>query len=88
MSQVMRKAACRIKICKTKAQIRCAVTVQLINAFVFATQIVQYLFILNQTLQASSHILNSPVYVQPGWKPRRQGFSPYASSVKIWKISV
>ena len=33
---------------KTKTQISCAVTAQLISAFVFATQIVQYLFLLNQ----------------------------------------
>ena len=45
--------------------------VQLISAFVFTTQIVQYLFILNQNLQASCHLLwlYSSVCVQPGWKP-------------------
>ena len=33
---------------KTKAQISCSVTVQLIRAFVFATKIVQSLYFLNQ----------------------------------------
>ena len=32
---------------KTKAQISCAVTTQLISAFVFATQIVLFLFFIN-----------------------------------------
>ena len=38
---------------KTKAQISCAVTVQLISAFVFATWILQYLIFLKPKLQAS-----------------------------------
>ena len=36
---------------KTKQQISCAVTAQLISAFVFATRIVQFLFFLNQKLK-------------------------------------
>ena len=50
--------------------------VQLISASVFATQKVKYLFILNQKLQASCHLLwlCSSVCVQPGWKPEKQGF--------------
>ena len=42
---------------KTKTQISCAVTAQLISVFVFATQIVQSLFFLNPEFQASSLLL-------------------------------
>ena len=42
---------------KTKAQISCAVTAQLISAFIFAAQIVQMLYLLNPKFQASSHFL-------------------------------
>ena len=42
---------------KTNTQINCAVTVQLISAFVFATQIVQSLLYLNPKFQASSLLL-------------------------------
>ena len=38
---------------KTKAQISFAVTAKLINAFVFATRIVQFLFFLNPKFQPS-----------------------------------
>ena len=41
---------------KTKTQISCAVTAQLISAFVFASQIVHFLYYLNPKFQASSHI--------------------------------
>ena len=41
---------------KTKTQISCAVTAQLISVFVFATRIVQSLFFVNPKFQASSHI--------------------------------
>ena len=56
---------------KTKTQISCAVTAQLISAFVFAIQIVQSLYYLNLKFQASSHLLwlLSLVCVGPGWKP-------------------
>ena len=39
---------------KTKAQISCTVTTQLISAFVFATWIVQSLYFLNPKFQTSS----------------------------------
>ena len=66
---------------KTKTQISCAVTAQLISAFVFATWIVQSLFYLNQKFQASSHLpwLYSLVCVGPGLKPRRRVFSQRGS---------
>ena len=41
---------------KTKAQISFAVTAKLISAFVFATRIVQFMF-LNLKFQASIHLL-------------------------------
>ena len=53
------------------------ITAQLIRDFVFATQIEQSLHFLNPKFQASSHLLllNSPVCVGPGRKPRRPVFS-------------
>ena len=42
---------------KTKAQISCAVTAQLISAFVFAIRIVLFLFLLNPKFEASSPLL-------------------------------
>ena len=42
---------------KTKTHISCAVTAQLISDFVFATQIVQFIFFLNMKFQASSRLL-------------------------------
>ena len=42
---------------KTKEQISCAITAKLIMAFVFATQIVQFHFYLNQKFQVSSILL-------------------------------
>ena len=52
-----------------------------ISAFVFATQIVQYLYFLNQRFQANSHLLQlySPVCIGPGQKPRRPVFSQRGS---------
>ena len=66
---------------KTKTQISCAVTAQLISAFVFAIQIVQSLYYLNTKFQASSHLLwlYSPVCVGPGRKPERPVFSQRGS---------
>ena len=57
---------------KTKGQISCAVTAQLISTFVFVTQIVQTLCFLNPKFQASSHLLclYSSVCVRPGRKPQ------------------
>ena len=59
------------------------VTAKLISAFVFATQIVQFLYFLNLKFQASSHLLwqYSPVCVGPGRKPRRPVFSERGSYV-------
>ena len=78
-SLVMRKPA--FAYAKTKPQISCAVTVQLISAFVFAIRIVQFLYYLNPKFQASGHLLwlYSPVCVGPGWKPRRTVFSQRGS---------
>ena len=41
---------------KTKPQISCAATTQLINAFFFATWIVQSLYFLNPKFLVSGHI--------------------------------
>ena len=41
----------------TKSQISCAVTAQLISAFVFATRIVQFLLFLDLEFKASSFFL-------------------------------
>ena len=64
LKNVMRKPVFCI-YAKTKAQIRCAVTAQLIGTIVFAIY------------KASSLLLwlYSLVCVGPGWKPQRQGFS-------------
>ena len=43
---------------KTKVQISCAVTVQLISTFVFATWIVQFPYFLNPNFLASSYLLS------------------------------
>ena len=42
---------------KTKPQISCAVTAQLISDFVFAIWVVQFLFFFNRKFQASSRLL-------------------------------
>ena len=42
---------------KTKAQISCALTTQLISAFLFAKQIVKSLYFLDPKFQGSSHLL-------------------------------
>ena len=68
----MRKQRCRSAL---------AVTVKLISAFVFATQLEQSLYYLNPKFKASSHLLwlYSLVCVGPGWKPRRPVFSQRGS---------
>ena len=60
-----------ICIAQPKAQISFAVTAKLISAFVFATRIVQVLFFLNPTFQASSLLMSlyRPVCVGPVRKP-------------------
>ena len=52
---------------KTKAQISCAVTAQLISAIVFAARIVQSLVFINPKVEASSILLSlyTPVCVGP-----------------------
>ena len=55
MCLVMRKLLFAYE--KTKAQISCAVTAQVISTFVFTTQIVQFLYCLNAKFQASNHLL-------------------------------
>ena len=75
-SIVMRKLA--FCICeKKKMQISFEVTTKLISAFVFATWLVQFLYILITKFQASNHLLwlCSPVCVGHGQNPRRPVFS-------------
>ena len=71
----MRKPA--FAYAKTKTQISCAVTAQLISAFVFAIGKVQSLYYLNPKIKSSNNHLRlySPVCVGPGRKPRRPVFS-------------
>ena len=66
---------------KTKQQISCAVTAQLISDLVFAAWIVRSLFFLNSKFQASCHLLwlHRLVCVRPGGKPRRPVFSEQGS---------
>ena len=54
---------------KTKTQISCAVTAQMISAFVYAVRIV------NPSVTSHLLWLHSPVYVGLGQKPRRPVFS-------------
>ena len=60
-----------------------AVTAKLISAFVFATRIVHFLFLLNPKFQASMLLLGlyMSVCVRPGWKPRRPVFSRRGSLI-------
>ena len=76
LSRVMRKPDFCI-YAKTKTQISCVVTAQLISAFVFAIRIVQSLYYLNAKFKASSHLLRLQCLpcVGPGRKPRRPVFS-------------
>ena len=57
---------------KTKAQISCTVTAQLIRAFVYTSYLAQSLYFLNPNLQTSSYLLwlYSLVCVRPGGKPQ------------------
>ena len=81
MSLVMRKPA--FCICENKDADQLRSDREADQPFVFATQIVQYLFFLNPKFQASSHLLGlySPVCVGPGQKPRRPVFSQQGSNV-------
>ena len=71
MSCIMRKPA--LCICKNKDTDQLPSYAKLINAFVFATQIVQSLYFLNPKFQASSYmyllLLHSMVCVGPVRKP-------------------
>ena len=68
---------------KQNTQISFAVTAKLISAFVFATRIVQSLYLLNPKLHASRHFLwlYSPVCVGSCRKPRRPVFSQRDSNI-------
>ena len=76
MSRVMREPDFRI-YAKTKTQISCTVTAQLISDIFPNTYIVQSLYFLCSKFQASRHLLwlCTPVCVGPGRKPRIQVFS-------------
>ena len=85
----MRKPA--FAYAKTKTQISCAITAQLISAFVFATRIVKSLYFLNPKFQASSHLLwlHSPVCLGLGQKPRRPVFTQRSSYLSLnWRHGV
>ena len=82
---------------KTKAQVSCAVTAQLISAFVFASKILQFLFFLNLKFQAPNHLLRlyRPVCVRPDRKPRIPFFSrrgslnrPYVNNHNMLYFSI
>ena len=68
---------------KPRQEVTCynLVTAKLISAFVFATRIVQSLYLPNPKFQAASHLLllYSLVCVGPGRKPRRQVYSQRGS---------
>ena len=53
----LHEKTCFLHNAKTKAQISCAVTMQLISAFVFTTYIVQSLYFLNLKIQAYNNNL-------------------------------
>ena len=57
--------------------VKASLTAKLINAFVFTTRIVQFLFFLNKKFQPSSLLLwlYRSVCVRPGQKPQRPVFS-------------
>ena len=72
-------------LCENKGadQLRSNVSAKLISAFVFATRIVHFLFLLNPKFQASMLLLGlyMSVCVRPGWKPRRPFFSRRGSLI-------
>ena len=71
---------------KTETQTSCAVTAQLISAFVSAIRIAQSLYYLNPKFQGSGHLrrLYSPVCVGPGRKQQRPFFSQRGSYHIFW----
>ena len=70
---------------KTMAQTSFAVTAKLISAFVFATQIEQFLYFLNPKFPASIHLLclYSWVCIGPCRKSRRHVFMCHGSGDRI-----
>ena len=72
------------QLCNNCTTDRCAITTQLISAFVFATRIVQSLYFLNPKFRASSHLqwLHSLVCVGHCREPRRPVFSEWGSYEK------
>ena len=66
-----------LSLAETKIYPAHKLTAQLISAFVFATQIVQFLYFLNPKFAASNHLLClcSWVCVRPGRKPKLLVFS-------------
>ena len=78
MSHRIRKQTICI-LAKTKAQTSFAVTTKLINAFVFATQIVQTLFFLNPKVKSSRSSMLVVTCVGPGLKPELLVFSSEGS---------
>ena len=69
----MKKCFC---IYENKGADQLTITAPLISALVFATQVVQSLYFLNQKCQASGHLLclYSPVSIGPDRKPHKTGF--------------
>ena len=63
----------------------CLCTAKLISAFVFATRIVHFLFLLNPKFQAFMLLLGlyMSVCVRPGRKPRRPVFSRRGSNIEF-----
>ena len=85
---VMRKRC--IAFAKTKTQISCAVTAQLISVFIFAAWIVQSLFFLNLKFQASSLFLRlcRLVCVIPGQEVHRPIFGVSSVSLLIVETTI
>ena len=75
---------------KTKTQISCAVTAQLISAFVFATRIAQSFQSLSPKFQAYSYLLcmYRPVCVIPGRKTKSLVFSWEVSFVSFIPVKM
>ena len=83
MSYIMRKPD--ICLCENIGAVSCAVTAQLISAFVITIPIVHFLFFPNPEFQTSSFFLRlyRLVYVGPGWKPELLVSSWPCSYIKV-----
>ena len=70
-------------LCKNKGTDQLCRNCQLISAFVFATQILQWLFFFNPKFQPFSHLLyvHMPICVRPCREPR---FSRVALMLSVW----